>query len=82
MVRHYYSHKGESKEYSVMSNSLVILGLVACHSLCPWNPPGKNTEVSCDLPPPGSIPNPEDESEVSELQGDPLMSKPPGCVHA
>ena len=31
-------------------------------------------------PPPGSLPNPGNESGSPELQADPLMSKPPGCM--
>ena len=35
--------------HSVVSNSLGLHGLQATRLLCPWNFPGKNTEVDCHL---------------------------------
>ena len=31
--------------------------------LCPWDSPGKNTEVGCQCPPPGNLPDPGIEPE-------------------
>ena len=39
--------KGESVSPSVLSDSLRPYGLYRAGLLCPWNSPGKNTEVGC-----------------------------------
>ena len=40
----------ESESHSVVFNSLLPCGLQPAKLLCPWNSPGKNTEVgSCSL---------------------------------
>ena len=38
---------GESVSHSVVSNSLKPHGLLPTRLLCPWDFPGKNTEVGC-----------------------------------
>ena len=42
-------YKSESVNSSVMSNSLQPHGLQPARLLCPWDSPGKNTEVGCHL---------------------------------
>ena len=44
--------------------------------LCPWNPPGKNTEVGCH-PPPGDLPNPGIKPGSPALQAETLPTAPP-----
>ena len=39
----------ESVSHSVVSNSLRHLGLQSTRLHCPWNSPGRNTEVGCHL---------------------------------
>ena len=42
-----FKEKNESVGCSVMSDSFETLWTVVCQLLCPWNSPGKNSEVSC-----------------------------------
>ena len=45
--------------------------------LCPWNSPGKSTEVGC-IPFPGDLPNPGIELRSPTLQADSSLSESPG----
>ena len=66
--------KNESVSCSIMSSSLWPHGLYPAPSLlCPWNSPGKNTEV-------GSIPFSRGFSQprYPALPADSLLSEPPG----
>ena len=81
MVRHYYSHEW-----------VKVLVTQSCPTLHnPLNCSLPDSSVHGILqekywselrspPPPGSLPNPGNESGSPELQADPLMSKPPGCM--
>ena len=44
--------------HSVMSDSSWPHGLWPARLLCPWDSPGKNTEVGLLFPPPGDLSNP------------------------
>ena len=46
--------------------------------LCPWNSPGKNSEVGCHFLLQGNLPNPGIEPESPILQAHSLPSEPPG----
>ena len=49
-------------------------------ALCPWDSPGKNTQVGC--PPPGDLPDPGIEPESPALQADSLLTKLQGKPQA
>ena len=46
--------------------------------LCPWNSPGKFTEVGCHSLLQGNLPDPETEPRPLTLQVDSLPFEPPG----
>ena len=61
-----------------MSDSLWLRGLYHVRLLCPWNSPGKNTEVgSCSLLQ-GNPPNSGIEPRSPALQADSFPAEPPG----
>ena len=61
--------KSESVSHSVVSHSA---------TLCPWNSPGKNTEVGCHFPSPGDLSNPDIKPGSLAFQADSSPSEPPG----
>ena len=69
--RHMLSH-------SVTPDSLRPHGLQPTRLLCPWDSPGKNTEVGLPCPPPRGLPDPGIKLRSPELQADSLPSEPPG----
>ena len=68
--------------HSVMSNSLWSQGLQPSRLLHPWDFPGKNIRVGCQLPSPGDLPNPGIKPRSPALQVDSLPPEPPGnpCI--
>ena len=71
---------------SVVSDSLRPHGTVAARLLCPWDSPGKNTEVACHFRLQGNLLNPGNKPESPALQVDSLPAKPLGklrigCVY-
>ena len=66
---------------SVMWDSLQAHGLWPTRILCPWDFPGRDTEVSCHFLLPGDLPNPgiEPTSSVAPvLAGEFFTPEPPG----
>ena len=64
---------------SVMSDSLLPLGLQPARFLYPWDSPGNNTDWSVfPCPPPGDLPNPVIEPRSLTLQADSLLTEQPG----
>ena len=60
-----------------MSDSLWSCGLYTIRLLCPWNSPGKNTEVGLLFPSPRDLPNPGIKPGSPAFQADSLLSEPP-----
>ena len=49
--------------------------------MCPWNFPGKNTEVGLPFPFPGDLPGAGVKPRSPVLQADSLQSESPGKPH-
>ena len=64
--------------HSVVSNSLRPHGLQPARLLCPWGFSRQEYWSGLPCPPPGDLPNPETEPRSPVLQGDSLLSEPPG----
>ena len=61
-----------------MSDSFRPHELYPVRLLCPWDFPGKNTEVGCHFHSPGDLPNPGIEPRSPALQVDSLPAEPQG----
>ena len=75
---YYLKSECESVSPSVLSDSLRSHGLQTARLLCPWNSPGKNTEVGSHSLHRGNLPNPGIEPGSPALQAGSLLSEPPG----
>ena len=62
---------------SVMSSSFQPQGLQPARFLCPWNSPGKNTEVGCHFLLQRIFLTQVSSQDLLHLQADSLPSKPP-----
>ena len=63
---------------SVMSGSLRPHGLQPARLHCPWGFSRQGYCSGLPCPPPGDLPNPGIEPRSPALQGDSLLSEPPG----
>ena len=64
-----------------MSDSLRPHGLQPTRLLCPWDSPGKNTGVGCQLFLQGIFPTQGLNPRLLQCQADSLSSEPPGKPH-
>ena len=65
----------ESDSHSVVSDSLRLHGLQPSGLLCPWDSPGKNTEVGSHSLLKGNLPDPGMKPRSPALQADYLSSE-------